>query len=221
MQSGSRELSPDQLMMQFESLGENCEFGLVQRRCGAEPLGLLRFASAPLEKLLSGLDGRFEGMGEPDQVEVNVSENGSEYLVVDRRFGFLYHPWILVHEAEPDQVRERETMRLSLLRRKLLEDLKEGRKIFVYHAMSPLDTAEASRLVAAIHTYGPGPLMWVELADDQHRAGTVEQLRPGFLKANIDRFAPGENAHDLSLECWIEICRNAFRLAEASRASPG
>src|SRR5579885_2880091 len=55
-------LPPDQLMMRFESLGENCEFGLAQRRCGAEPLGLLRFASAPLEKLLAGLEGRFEGM---------------------------------------------------------------------------------------------------------------------------------------------------------------
>jgi hypothetical protein len=212
----SSALPPDQLMMRFESLGENCEFGLAQRRCGAEPLGLLRFASAPLEKLLTGLESRFEGMGEPDQVKVEVSENGSEYLVVDRRFGFLYHPWILAHEADAEQVRQRETMRLPFLRRKLLEDLEEGRKIFVYHAMAPLRKADALRLFAALRTYGPGSLLWVELANRGHRAGTVEQVRPGLFKAHIDRFAPSENAHDLSLDCWVEICRNAFRLAEQS-----
>jgi len=32
------------LVLQFESIGDNCELGLVQRRAGSEPLGLLRFA---------------------------------------------------------------------------------------------------------------------------------------------------------------------------------
>src|SRR4029077_19430059 len=77
-------LPPDQLMMRFESLGENCEFGLAQRRCGAEPLGLLRFASAPLPVLLAGLRGRFEGMGDPEQIDIQVSTNRQEYLVVDK-----------------------------------------------------------------------------------------------------------------------------------------
>jgi hypothetical protein len=29
---------PEQLVMNFESLGDNCEFGIVQRYAGAEPL---------------------------------------------------------------------------------------------------------------------------------------------------------------------------------------
>jgi hypothetical protein len=169
-------------MMRFESLGENCEFGLAQRRCGAEPLGLLRFASAPLEKLLAGLEGHFEGMGEVDQIDVQVSENGAEYLVVDRRFGFLYHPSILAHEAEAEQVRQRETMRLPFLRRKLLQDLEEGRKIFVYHAMIPVTAADALRLFAAVRAYGPGSLLWVELANGGHRPGKVEHVRPALSR---------------------------------------
>jgi hypothetical protein len=50
------------------SLGDNCEFGLVQRRGGAEPLGLLRFASIflpieiRLEKLAAVLERKFEGL---------------------------------------------------------------------------------------------------------------------------------------------------------------
>src|SRR5690242_4928537 len=33
-----------QLLRKFESLGDNCEFGLVQRKAGIEPVYLLRFA---------------------------------------------------------------------------------------------------------------------------------------------------------------------------------
>jgi len=37
----------NELMLRFESLGQNCEFALLQRQCSAEPLGLLRFSSTP------------------------------------------------------------------------------------------------------------------------------------------------------------------------------
>ena len=211
--SAGADLARDQLMMQFESLGENCEFGLAQRRCGAEPLGLLRFASSPIDKLLTGLVHRFEGIGDDGKIEVKASGDGSEYLVIDRCFGFLYHPWVLVGEAEPDFIREREAKRLPFLRRKLLEDLEDGRKIFVYHGMERLAEADMRRLSTAVHAYGPSTLLWVELNDEEHRAGSVEPIAPGLLKGYIDRFAPGENAHDLSLDCWVEICRNAHRLA--------
>ena len=211
-------LPAEQLMMRFESLGENCEFGLAQRRCGAEPLGLLRFASAPLPALLSGLRGRFEGMGEPDRIEIQVSENQQEYLVVDKCFGFLYHPWVLVGEAEPEDIRRREAKRLPFLRRKLIEDLEEGNKIFVYRGMHRLPQPLVLRLVAALRAYGPTTLLWVEQEEPEHPAGTVERVATGLLKGYIDRFAPAENAHALSLDCWVTICRSALKLAEAPAA---
>ena len=34
----------NEMLLEFESLGDNCEFGLVQRHFGAEPISLLRFA---------------------------------------------------------------------------------------------------------------------------------------------------------------------------------
>ena len=207
-------LPTEQLMMRFESLGENCEFGLAQRRCGAEPLGLLRFASAPLPVLLSGLRARFEGMGEPEQVDIQVSANRQEYLVVDKCFGFLYHPWVLVGEADPEDIRRREGKRLPFLRRKLIGDLEEAHKVFVYRGMHRLPQPLVLRLVAAMRSYGPTTLLWVETADADHPAGSVEWVAPGLLKGHIDRFAPAENAHALSLDCWIAICRNALKMAQ-------
>ena len=111
------------LMMRFESLGESCEFGLVQRRCEAEPLGLFRFASAPLPKLLAALGADFAGFGNPDALDVELSGNGREYMVSDRRFGLLYHAWVRAGEMTPEEVRQREIRRLPLLVRKLREEL--------------------------------------------------------------------------------------------------
>jgi hypothetical protein len=207
------DLPLDQLMMQFESLGENCEFGLAQRRCGAEPLGLLRFASTPLSALLRAVKQRFEGLGERDQIEVRLSENGREYLVLDHRYGILYHPWMLVGQAAPEDILQREINRLPLLKQKMIEDLEEGQKIFVYRGMQPLARVLVSRLLEALREHGPCTLLWVELQDATHPAGTVEALGDGLLKGYIDRFAPGENAHDLSLDGWIALCRRAYAMA--------
>ena len=206
------------LMMQFESLGENCEFGLAQRRCGAEPLGLLRFASTPLSALLAALGQRFDGLGDPDQLEIRVSENQREYLVLDRRYGILYHPWLMVGEADPEGIRQRELMRLPLLKRKLIEDFEQGSKIFVYRGMQPLSPTLVWRLFAALRQFGPATLLWVERQDAKHPAGTVEVLGDGLLKGYIDRFAPGDNAHDLSLDCWIALCRAALSITRDQTA---
>jgi hypothetical protein len=202
-----------ELMMRFESLGENCELGLVQRRCGAEPLGLFRFASAPFAKLMEGLAARFEGLGEADKLEVELSDNGREYMVRDHRFGFLYHAWVLAGEMRPEDVHRREVRRLPLLIRKLSEDLSVGEKIFVYHQMDqPLSAAQARQLASALSAYGPSTLLWVELAEPDHPAGTAEWIEPGLIKGFVDRFAPGENAHDLSIDCWVAVCQSAYRL---------
>ena len=79
-----------------------------------------------LAQLLPAVRRRFEGLGAPDQIEVRISENGSEYLVLDRRYGILYHPWLRVGEAAPEDIQQREINRLPLLKRKMIEDLEEG-----------------------------------------------------------------------------------------------
>jgi hypothetical protein len=207
-------LSLPQLMVRFESLGENCEFGLVQRRGGAEPLGLFRFASAPYEKLLKALLGDFDGLGQPDLLEIQVA--GNEYMVLDKKYGLLTHTWELVAEKTAEEVRLREIRRLPFLVRKLVEDLGLGEKIFVYHGMQPLTLEQAKTLAAALRRYGPTTLLWVELADAAHPPGSVEEIDPSLLKGYVDRFAPGENAHDFSFDVWVDLCRAALRVYESA-----
>ena len=217
IEAEASKISLRELVMNFENIGENCEFGLVQRRCEAEPLGLLRFSSTPLRRLVNALNARFEDIGRPDLVEVRVSPNGSEYMVLDKKFGFLYHPWVLMGEATPEEIHKRECRRLPFLARKLVEELETADKIFVYKGMRPLADKDVVRLLTATQEYGATTLLWVELQDAQHAAGTVEQIESNLYKGYIDRFAPGENAHDLSLEVWLTICRNAYKMWRIDR----
>ena len=200
------------LMLNFESLGQNCEFGLVQRKCQAEPLGLLRFSSTPLPPLLEALDARFAGMGAPGSTSVSLSPNGREYMVRDSRFGFTYHAWVNAGEMHPDEIMQREARRVPFLVRKLVEDLESGAKIFVFKGMGPMTEEEAFPLAMALRRYGPNRLLLVNPADAEHRAGTVAARAPGFMVGYVDRFAPGDNAHDLSLGSWVKVCREAYRL---------
>jgi hypothetical protein len=74
-------LPAEQMITAFESLGDNCEFGLVQRRMGAEPLGLLRFSYVELPLLVRGLRCGFEGLGDPNTVEVTAEGPDREFVV--------------------------------------------------------------------------------------------------------------------------------------------
>ncbi len=216
------ELSLAELAIQFESIGENCEFGLIQRRWGAEPLGLLRFASSPLDKLLPALRNRLRGMGDPGMLEVQEG-GGREYMVLDRTYRFLYHAWAKIGELTPEQILTREYRRVPFLIRKLTEELQAGEKLFVYHGMQPLAAPQVRALSSALRLYGPGTLLWMELADADHPPGSVERVDARVIKGYVDRFAPGENAHDISLACWEDVCRAAWRLwrsgAEAKKAA--
>jgi hypothetical protein len=71
----------------------------------------------------------------------------------------------------------------------------------------------------ALREYGPCMLLWVELQDAAHPDGTVEALSDGLLKGYIDRFTPGENAHDLLLDGWITLCQRARAMARRSSFS--
>ena len=80
--------------------------------------------------------------------------------------------------------------------------------------MRPLAVADVLHLVAPMRDYGPTTLVWVEVQDRRHPAGTIERIALGLIKGYIDCFAPGINAHALSLEGWTTLCRKVRTVAD-------
>jgi hypothetical protein len=204
----------DEQMLEFESLGADAEFGLVQRQSGAEPLGLLRFAEVPLDRMLTALDADFAELGAPGTVEITL--RGREFMLRESRYGMQWHSWTFEGQANPQQVLEREVQRLEFLRSKLLADLAEGHKLLVYKRAAPLTRNEVQGLLATIRRHGPSMLLLVQEADAAHADGTVAQAEPGLLRGYVSRFAAEASPEAVAVESWVAMAQEAHRIWQAA-----
>jgi tetratricopeptide (TPR) repeat protein len=215
------------LVLQFESLGGQvlgCEFGIFQRDCGAEPLGLLRWADMPYEGIIAVLQSRFAGVGTAETTELFLSPihgGPTEYSTRDRRGFMLMRTFIREDEAPFDRIYAAACRRLQFLARKLVEDLEAGNKIFVFRLTDrDLTEAELGRLHTAMRSYGDNTLLYVRHEDAGHPNGTVALAGPGLLVGYIDRFKvsrSGEISASSPTASWLQICKNAWELWSALR----
>jgi tetratricopeptide (TPR) repeat protein len=214
------EISDRELMMGFEGIGANCDFGLVQRHFGAEPLGLLRFSSAELPQLLHALATRFEGVGRPENTKLEIRSEYPEYWVGDRRFGFTMHTFIYVDKVPSDQKDDlfrKQCRRLEFLARKLVSDLENAEKILVYQRSFGLSASETQELFAALRVFGPNKLLCGVPSDAAHPAGTVEEILPDLFVGYIQTFT--HDGGPLDFSSWHAVCaavRGRYRAASRS-----
>ena len=164
-----------ELLYGLESIGDNCEFGIVQRHHGVEPLGLLRWAGLKFDMLLNALDDGFAAMGRAENLRLRTLN--TEYLVVDTSYGITYHPFVHVDRMTPDELIAREVVRIGFLRDKFLADLREARKILVFKQKDNLTEAAAHALLRRLAAYGPNKLLYVVATDDPKG-----DLAPGFCE---------------------------------------
>jgi hypothetical protein len=128
------------LMRGFESLGDNCAFGLAQRKAGAEILGLLRFANTPLRSLLLGLADDFSAATKKTEIDLYLHPDGNprEYMLGIKRYGIRWHTMVHEPDAEASVVAAEQITKLGFLRRKFAEGLRKGRKIYTLARAEPL-----------------------------------------------------------------------------------
>ena len=203
-------LSDRELVMQFESLGDNCEFGLVQRRAGAEPLGLFRFSGTPLRHLLRGMAARFEGMADPDRVSIRA-ENG-EYLVKLTKYDYIYHADVKVGEEDLEVLHRHHVRNVRFLVDEFIADLENPEKIFVFRQNEPLSAIDLVDLRAALARFGRSTLLWVTQACAGHPPGSVDVIDRYLMVGYVKRLAERHNVPNLDVESWMTVIRRAWAL---------
>jgi hypothetical protein len=211
---------PREILGRFQSLGDNCEFGLVQRWAGAEPLDLLRFAGfyAPVEDRLrlttEALAAGFANLGDPASVVCELREEyrPRQYAVWERRWALLYHPERTEWEIAPDVLHAQQVRVLRFRRHKLLEDMEAAHRIFVWKSNGPTAEADVRALLETLRRYGPNRLLWVSVADIYHPPGYVEDGGNGLLKGYVTRLASYDLAGDADFESWLRVCQNALAI---------
>lgn len=198
------------LVLQFESIGDNCELGLVQRRAGEEPLGLLRFAGVPLRNLLRGLNAGFANIADPDHIRISP-ENG-EYMVKLTKYDFTYHAHVKVNEMTPEALHKQQCRTVAFLAKKLIADLQHPAKIMVFRQNEPLLGSDLIDLRIALSGYGPSILLWVQEACAGHAPGTVEVADERMMVGYVRRLAERESVPDLDFESWMRMLRRAHAI---------
>jgi hypothetical protein len=198
------------LVLQFESIGDNCELGLVQRQAGAEPLGLLRFAGAPLRNLVRGLNARFANIADPKHIRINV-EHG-EYMVKLTKYDFTYHAHVKAGSMEADALHQQQIRTVGYLSAKLIADLENPSKILVFRQNEPLLASDLADLRIALSAYGPSILLWVQQACPGHPPGSVEVADERMMVGYVRRLAGREAVPDLDFESWMQVLRGAHAI---------
>jgi hypothetical protein len=211
-------LSDRDLVLRFESLGDSCELGLVQRRVGAEPLGMFRFAGAPLRHLIRAMNARFEGMADPDHVRVQP-ENG-EYMIKLTKYDFIYHAHVKIGEADPAVLHQQQIRTVRFLSDKLIADLEQPEKIMVIRQNEELSANDMLDFRAALAAYGRAVLLWVQPTRPGHPPGTVTVVDDTLIIGYVTRLARRDNAPDFDLPSWLSMLRNAQAIRPVRAAVP-
>ena len=182
---------PAGVFARCESLGGTrfgCEFGMVQRRFGADPIGLLRWANISLEGLVQGLDQHFEGIDNRTEtlMETRAAGNGThEYYLINQRYGYFTHTFIRTSEAPGDRVYKQALRRLRFLATKLLEDVAAAEKTLVLKFPSYSDPNSLWPLVESLRAHGPCTLLCAAQANAANPAGTLEAIKPGVFVGRL------------------------------------
>ena len=194
-------------------MGQNCEFGLTQRRCGAEPLGLFRFCNTWLHALIQCLRSEFS---ELDEEQFNIIESYGEYAGLHKNLRVAYHTFVSADQnADVDALRRKESTRLKMLVRLFREDLEDGEKVFVLLRMEPpLDEFEVLPVISLMRRYNPkAALLWITVAgpDERHLVGQCEIVGNNLLKGYLDRFVYPGDWSTISFGCWKDILVSALQ----------
>ena len=223
--SETSEPHPRDILGRFQSLGDNCEFGLVQRWAGAEPLDLLRFASfhAPAEDRLrltaEALAAGFDGLGDPACVVCEYLGDvwPRPYAVWETRWNLHYHPERTENDITEEALHAQQVRTLPFRRRKLFEDLAAAHRIFVWKSNVATTESDVRMLLACLRRFGPNRLLWVRPVHGDKPPGHAEDAGDGLLMGYVARLAPYDNAADADHASWLAVCMNTLIVTEAHK----
>jgi hypothetical protein len=214
-------LALDQMASAFESLGTNCEFGLFQRRCGSESLGLLRFAGMPYPSLVTGLDLGFPGIEDEAMLQCTIEGATPEWMVEHTAFHLKFHTFASPSEVSEESIIRQQSRVLPFRRDRLMDILATGEKMFVVMRPEGLTVSQVRPLLSVLRSYGPISLLYVSDTTGEP-AGTVQRVEADLYCGSMDmieRVALADELvgrdnwlSDASFAAWTEICSNTYRL---------
>lgn len=209
-----------ELFEPFESVGNNCEFGLVQRLHGFDPPGLFRnagFDSA--EVIVKAIETSFAGMFDEGRYEFVLPPFWGDWRLDCHVHGIGFHTGIPASIELNSDAWIRKTSEsiqtFRFLKRKLLEELRHEEKIFVFRFNFDVAPELIDRFHRAIRAHGPGWLLHVR-QDPSKPFGWTQRQADGLIVAAIAKLM-NELPQVIDMDAWRAIARASRTIVAASR----
>jgi len=213
-------VDPATLMRGFESLGDNCEFGIAQRRLGLEVLNLLRFGNAHLPDLMLALADDLNAANDPGKIVVELNDGEPrEFVLGLPQYNLHWHTFEYEGNTDEKTVLRAHTVKLAYLRRKFFEGLRGGRKIYVIKRTRSIPVSQAMAVMMELARHGRATLLCVEPAPPGRKAGEVDLLMPGLMRGYVTRFAPDVDVENADPTDWLRVVANATLLNRGPNAA--
>jgi hypothetical protein len=202
----------------FESIGDNCEFGLIQKNYGFDDGSLLKWARIPkVDQLVNFFENDFQDF----YLLENIFPKWND-MIEDRKYGLWFHSdlsskvvekqrrWCIEDADERKRIYDIEYEKRSYLVEKLKTTLAEGAKIFVYKMNDGIEHSELTRLHAALQRHGNCTLLYVQQANQGEECYRAADLGEGLWRSFIPRFAPYWPVSDYLPDAWETLCKEAY-----------
>ncbi|MCP9319876.1 hypothetical protein KBX73_08855 [Acetobacter persici] len=195
---------------QFENIGDNCEFGFVQRAHGNESGGLLRWVRSSPDALIQALRNRFEGL----YAFENLSPSWDN-MVSDSRYGLFFHTemfskdlkWV-ESEEKRREIYKSEKEKIDYLVEKFFRRLADPSVILVFKQNEAIALEQAEDLAQAVALYGPARLLIMRETQDKTLMGHVRQ-EGSYLAGYLDYLAPYSQSDQFS-PLWESVLGEAL-----------
>ena len=206
------------LFTQFEMLAGNCDMGLAMRALGVEQLSFLKFGGATPEVAIRGLETDFAGIGE--RLSTEIADNPIKEWLVRDGFGLRFHTDQSSERVSESEILERYRRHVQFLRRKFLEDVELGSKIFVFaDHIRPRSFEAAMALFLALNRRAKNRMLWVCPNYQEMEPGRVDALVPGLARGSLDIFGGPMEAGHIAVSGWTNVLYNALMVLNPDRPS--
>jgi hypothetical protein len=207
------------LMRGFESLGDDREFGIVQRKLGYEALNLFRFCNISSRDLLTALTDDLKAVGDPMAFAVQLHETDPpEYVLALSAYNAHWHTFSYDREADRQTLWRDHAVMAGYLRRKFYEGLRGGRKIYVVKQRRRIPADQAAALLMELNRHGRATLLCVEQVSKHQPSGAVELIVPGLMRGYVRTFAPVTDVEAADPVDWLRMLGNAALLHRGPNA---
>jgi hypothetical protein len=211
-----------EILRNFESLGENCEFGFLLEAYEIGEGSLFRWAFVnDFAKMAQAIDRKMTG-----SFAFDAMRPYSATMIVDESTNIAWHTKMRIavaddqfsfveSEDERRAIHATELSKFEYLRDKFFRSLAEEQKIYVIKCNIGITDAEIDLVTAALQKHGRPTLFHVKRADRTVPAGTVSRIGANHFVGYIDRFSDYDEANDISKACWTELCTNVWEMRQS------